>query len=113
MKLSELKVGDTVIMSHGRSNAYSVQVVTRVTATQIIVSNMKFNPNSGWQKGKFSAWDTGYCIRVPIDGEIEEVHQANEVKRLRSEILNRIASTSFSKMTTDQLIAVNAAIPVI
>lgn len=94
-ELKDLVVGDDVLvtsMCHRR-----IAKVDKVTKTQIVVDNVRFRRDSGWQ---FSSdiWDRK-SISVPTEKEISDVKEEN----LRKKLIYAIRSFDFKRLSTDEL----------
>lgn len=94
-ELKDLVVGDDVlvkVMNHRR-----IAKVDKVTKTQIVVDNVRYRRNSGWQCG----CDRWYMksISVPTEKEISDVKEEN----LRRTLIYSISSFDFKRLSTDEL----------
>ena len=94
-ELKDLVVGDDVLvtsMCHRR-----IAKIDKVTKTQIVVDNVRFRRDSGWQCGGDS-WDRK-SISVPTEKEISDVKEEN----LRKILINTISSFDFERLSTNAL----------
>ena len=94
-ELKDLVVGDDVLvtsMCHRR-----IAKIDKVTKTQIVVDNVRFRRDSGWQCGGDS-WDRK-SISVPTEKEISDVKEEN----LRNTLVYAISSFDFKRLSTDEL----------
>lgn len=94
-ELKDLQVGDIVLVSgtwHRR-----LSTIQRVTKTQIIVDNIRFNRLSGWQCGR-DRWNTSK-LYVPSEKEIAEIKEEETHKKL----VHSIQDCDFKKLSTDKL----------
>ena len=94
-ELKDLGAGDDVLvtgMYHRR-----IAKVGKVTKTQIVVDNVRFRRDSGWQCGGDS-WNRK-SISVPTEKEISDVKEEN----LRKTLINTISSFNFKRLSTDEL----------
>ncbi len=93
--LKDLVAGDDVLvigMYHRR-----IAKVGKVTKTQIVVDNVRFRRDSGWQCGGDS-WNRKN-ISVPTEKEISDVKEEN----LRKTLIYTISSFNFKRLSTDEL----------
>lgn len=94
-ELKDLVAGDDVLVT---GNYYRrISKVVKVTKTQIVVNNVRFRRDSGWQCGSDS-WDRK-SISVPTEKEISEVKEEN----LRKTLIYAIRSFDFKRLSTDEL----------
>lgn len=94
-ELKDLVVGDDVLVTgiyHRR-----ITKVGKVTKTQIVVDNVRFRRNSGWQCGGDS-WNRK-SISVPTEKEISDIKEEN----LRKTLIYSISSFDFKRLSTDEL----------
>lgn len=94
-ELKDLVAGDEVLVTgifHGR-----IAKVDKVTKTQIVVDNVRFRRDSGWQCGGDS-WDRK-SISVPTEKEISDVKEEN----FRKNLIYAISSFDFKRLSTDEL----------
>lgn len=94
-ELKDLVAGDDVLvtgMYHRR-----IAKVGKVTKTQIVVDNVRFRRDSGWQCGGDS-WNRK-SISVPTEKEISDVKEEN----LRRTLIYTISSFNFKRLSTDEL----------
>ena len=94
-ELKDLVVGDDVLVTgicHRR-----IAKVDKVTKTQIVVDNVRFRRDSGWQCGGDS-WDRK-SISVPTEKEISDVKE----ETLRKKLIFAISSFDFKRLSTDEL----------
>ncbi len=94
-ELKDLVAGDDVLvtgMYHRR-----IAKVGKVTKTQIVVDNVRFRRDSGWQCGGDS-WNRK-SISVPTEKEISDVKEEN----LRKTLIYTISSFNFKRLSTDEL----------
>lgn len=94
-ELKDLKAGDDVLVTgtfHRR-----IAKVDKVTKTQIVVDNVRFRRDSGWQCGN-DRLDTK-SISVPTEKEISDIKEEN----FRKELLYTISSFDFKRLSTDEL----------
>lgn len=94
-ELKDLVAGDDVLvigMYHRR-----IAKVGKVTKTQIVVDNVRFRRDSGWQCGGDS-WNRKN-ISVPTEKEISDVKEEN----LRKTLIYTISSFNFKRLSTDEL----------
>lgn len=97
-------VGDTVIVEWPLRGE-TVGTVSRVTKTQAVVGRINYNIFSGRMIGG-SAWSRAY-IRVPKEGEIEEVRKRVRISELCSKFSDR---NTWSRVPLEVLEAVEALI---
>lgn len=94
-ELKDLVVGDNVLIT---SRYYRrIAKVDKVTKTQIVVDNVRFRRDSGWQYGGDS-WDRK-SISVPTEKEISDIKEEN----FRKKLLYAISSFDFKRLSTDEL----------
>ena len=94
-ELKDLVVGDDVLVT---GNYYRrIAKVVKVTKTQIVVNNVRFRRDSGWQCGSDS-WDRK-SISVPTEEEISDIKEEN----LRNTLIYAISSFDFKRLSTDEL----------
>lgn len=94
-ELKDLVVGDDVLvtsMCHRR-----IAKIDKVTKTQIVVDNVRFRRDSGWQCGG-DRWDMKR-ISVPTEKEISDIKEEN----LRKTLIYAISSFDFERLSTDEL----------
>lgn len=94
-ELKDLQVGDVVLvtgMSYRR-----IAKIDKITKTQIIVDNARFNKDSGWKCGS-DRWNVRK-ISVPTEKEISDVKE----ECFRKKILYTISSFDFRRLSTDEL----------
>lgn len=94
-EFKDLVVGDDVLIT---SRYYRrIAKVDKVTKTQIVVDNVRFRRDSGWQCGGDS-WNRK-SISVPTEKEISDVKEEN----FRKKLLYAISSIDFKRLSTDEL----------
>ena len=94
-ELKDLVAGDDVLVTglyHRR-----IAKVGKVTKTQIVVDNVRFRRDSGWQCGGDSWYRKN--ISVPTEKEISDVKEEN----LRKTLIYTISSFNFKRLSTDEL----------
>ena len=94
-ELKDLVVGDDVLVTgicHRR-----IAKVDKVTKTQIVVGNVRFRRDSGWQCGGDS-WDRK-SISVPTEKEISEIKE----ETLRKKLIFAISSFDFKHLSITEL----------
>ena len=94
-ELKDLVVGDDVLvtsMCHRR-----IAKIDKVTKTQIVVDNVRFRRDSGWQCGG-DRWNVR-IISVPTENEISDVKEEN----LRNTLIYAISTFDFKRLSTDEL----------
>ena len=94
-ELKDLVAGDEVRVTgtfHRR-----IAKVDKVTKTQIVVDNVRFRRDSGWQCGS-DRWNVRR-ISVPTEKEISDVKEEN----LRRTIIYAISSFDFKRLSTNEL----------
>ena len=94
-ELKDLQVGDTILVSCAWNRRLSK--VQRVTKTQIVVDNIRFNRQSGWQLGQ-CRWNR-FKLYVPTEKEIAEIKE----EEIHKKLIYSIRSTDFKKLSTDKL----------
>lgn len=94
-ELKDLVTGDDVLVT-GTSHR-SIAKVDKVTKTQIVVGNIRFKRESGWQCGG-DKWNVRR-ISVPTEKEISDVKEEN----LRNTLVYAISSFDFKRLSTDEL----------
>lgn len=94
-ELKDLVEGDEVLVTgmHRRR----IAKVDKVTKTQIVVDNVRFRRDSGWQCGN-DRLDMK-SISVPIEKEISDIKEEN----FRKGLLYAIRSFDFKRLSTDEL----------
>lgn len=93
-ELKDLVVGDDVLvkgMNHRR-----IAKVDKVTKTQIVVDNVRFRRDSGWQCGG-DKWNVR-IISVPTEKEISDIKEEN-----RNTLIYAISTFDFKRLSTDEL----------
>ena len=94
-ELEDLVVGDDVLIT---SRYYRrIAKVDKVTKTQIVVDNVRFRRDSGWQCGS-DRWNIRR-ISVPTEKDISDVKEEN----LRKTLIYSISSFDFKRLSTDEL----------
>lgn len=94
-ELKDLKAGDDVVVTgifHRR-----IAKVDKVTKTQIIIDNVRFRRDSGWQCGS-DRWNVRR-ISVPTENEISDIKEEN----LRKILIHTISSFDFERLSTNEL----------
>lgn len=94
-EIKDLQVGDSVLvtgMSYRR-----IAKIDKVTKTQIVVDNARFNKNSGWQCGS-NIWNRRK-IYIPTEKQIAEIKEEN----FRKKLIYIISSFDFKRLSTDEL----------
>lgn len=94
-ELKDLVVGDDVLVKG--MNHIRIAKVDKVTKTQIVVDNVRFRRDSGWQCGGDS-WNRK-SISVPTEKEISDIKEEN----LRKTLIYAISSFDFKRLSTDEL----------
>lgn len=94
-ELKDLIAGDDVLVTG--MFCRRIVKVDKVTKTQIIVDNAKFNKDSGWQCGS-DRWNVRK-ISVPTEKVISDVKEEN----LRKNLIYAISSYDFKRLSTDEL----------
>lgn len=90
VRLSEAKVGDEVIMTHGGfgNRNDTVETIERVLSVHVVVGKTRFRRDSGTQAGKYERWASKSYIRIPIEGEVDEVRSKNRASFLANKLSN-------------------------
>lgn len=94
-ELKDLVAGDDVLvtgMYHRR-----IAKVGKVTKTQIVVDNVRFRRDSGWQCSS-DRWDRK-SISVPTEKEISDIKKED----FRKKLIYAISSFDFKRLSTDEL----------
>lgn len=94
-ELKDLVAGDDVLvtgMYHRR-----IAKVGKVTKTQIVVDNVRFRRDSGWQCGS-DRWDRK-SISIPTEKEISDIKKED----FRKKLIYAISSFDFKRLSTDEL----------
>lgn len=94
-ELKDLIAGDAVLVT-GRYHRH-IAKVDKVTKTQIVVNNVRFRRDSGWQCGSDS-WDRK-SISIPTEKEISDIKEEN----LRKTLIYAISSFDFKRLSTNEL----------
>lgn len=94
-ELKDLIAGDAVLVT-GRYHRH-IAKVDKVTKTQIIIDNVRFRRDSGWQCGS-DRWNIRR-ISVPTEKDISDVKEKN----LRKTLIYAISSSDFERLSTDKL----------
>ncbi len=94
-ELKDLVAGDEVLVT----DMYYRRIakVDKVTKSQIIVDNVRFRRNSGWQCGN-DRWNVK-SISVPTEKEISDVKEED----FRKKLIYAIRSFDFKRLSTDEL----------
>lgn len=94
-ELKDLVAGDEVLVT----GMYYRRIakVDKVTKTQIVVDNVRFRRDSGWQCGN-DRLDTK-SISVPTEKGISDVKEEN----FRKKLIYAIRSFDFKRLSTDEL----------
>lgn len=94
-ELKDLVVGDDVLIT---SRYYRrIAKVDKVTKTQIVVDNVRFRRDSGWQCGGDS-WNRK-SISVPTEKEISDVIKKRTFARSSSMLSVLLISTAYQQMS--------------
>lgn len=94
-ELKDLVVGDAVLVVG--VSCRRIAKIDKVTKTQIVVDNVRYRRNSGWQCGG-DRWNVK-SISVPTEKEISDVKEEN----LRKTLVYAISSFGFKRLSTDEL----------
>lgn len=94
-ELKDLQVGDTILVSCAWNRRLSK--VQRVTKTLIVVDNIRFNRQSGWQLGQ-GRWNTSK-LYVPTEKEIAKIKE----EEIHKKLVYAIQDCDFRKLSTDKL----------
>ena len=94
-ELKDLVVGDAVLVVG--VSCRRIAKIDKVTKTQIVVDNVRYRRNSGWQCGG-DRWNVK-SISVPTEKEISDVKEEN----LRKTLVYAISSFDFKRLSTDEL----------
>lgn len=102
MSLDHLKAGDKVYINN-RYNGITIHTIDRVTKTQIIIGNTKYNKN-GSQIGAYSRWSREYIYEITPDIIAEYNIQKLQKKLLKINTI-KINKENYSqiKKLTDEL----------
>ena len=95
MEFKDLVVGDAVLVVG--VSCRRIAKIDKVTKTQIVVDNVRYRRNSGWQCGG-DRWNVK-SISVPTEKEISDVKEEN----LRKTLVYAISSFDFKRLSTDEL----------
>lgn len=69
MELKDLKAGDEVIITEPWHK--SIGVIDRVTKTQIVIGERKYNRKTGFEVGKYSSSHiSAYCNKISCNLDI-------------------------------------------
>lgn len=94
-ELKDLVVGDAVLVV-GMS-CRRIAKIDKVTKTQIVVDNVRFRRDSGWQCGS-DRWNMK-SISVPTEKEISDIKEEN----FRKKLIYAISTFDFKRLSTDEL----------
>ena len=94
-ELKDLVVGEAVLVVG--VSCRRIAKIDKVTKTQIVVDNVRYRRNSGWQCGG-DRWNVK-SISVPTEKEISDVKEEN----LRKTLVYAISSFDFKRLSTDEL----------
>ena len=92
-ELKDLQVGDIVLVSgtwHRR-----LSTIQRVTKTQVVVNNIRFNRLSGWQCNR-DRWNTSK-LYVPTEEQIAEIKE-EETRKERAKLAIKNAQECIEEM---------------
>lgn len=99
--LQNLKAGDSVIVSDGRVYMPDrIVCVTRVTRTQIVVSDIRYNRDTGYERGG-STWGAKFLVE-PTQERLAEIRERHKRQRLITALKNMV----YDKVSTDTLMAI-------
>lgn len=100
--LGKLKVGDMVIVSGGSMRLCTVDIVERLTKTQVIVKGMsqKYSRKNGGAIGGYSYYST--YLNQANDAAISKI----KLTQKRRELTDIITDTSFKKVKTEALVKI-------
>ena len=93
-ELKDLVVGDDVLVTGNYHRR--IAKVDKVTKTQIVVNNVRFRRDSGWQCGS-DCWDRK-SISIPTEKEISDIKEENFV-RLSSTLSVLLISNAYQQMS--------------
>ena len=94
-ELKDLVAGDDVLVT-GMYHRH-IAKVDKVTKTQIIIDNVRFRRDSGWQCGS-DRWNIRR-ISVPTEKDISDVKEES----LRKTLIYSISSFDFKRLSTNEL----------
>lgn len=94
-ELKDLVAGDAVLVVG--VSCRRIAKIDKVTKTQIVVDNVRYRRNSGWQCGG-DRWNVK-SISVPTEKEISDIKEEN----FRKKLIYAISSFDFKRLSTDEL----------
>lgn len=95
--LEDIKAGDWVALE-GKIKVR----VDRVTKTQIIIGNDRFNKNTGYQIGSYDKWNRHPWISR-LTPEIEQKIAAYALKKEKYKLVEKIKSADLMKISLENL----------
>lgn len=94
--LEDLVVGDKVLVHNGSFND-TIETITKITNTQIVVKDNRYNKTDGHKRGA-NPW-FNYSISIPTQEDIDRIAEQDR----RSRILYTINKFYFASLSTDNL----------
>ena len=95
--LKSLKVGDEVLVSQGY-HGESIRKIDRVTPTQFVIGNLRFNAKDGWGRGDYG-W-----YRPMISEPTKEARD----RIARKQAIEHLRRADFTNIATETLVAAAA-----
>lgn len=82
--LQHLKAGDTVIIERGYTYTnLEVTKVGKVTATQVVIGDMRFCRRTGWMRGR-SGTSAPVCLCEATPAKLDKAFQQDTVSLMRT-----------------------------
>jgi hypothetical protein len=108
-EFQDLKVGDKVVLvSRGLGkDKYLLKQVDRVTKTQIVIGNSKYNRVSGFEVGS-NGWYCD-CLKMPTEDALQKVEEYNQFV-LKWHLMKDFQDIDWDKFSFEQLKQIEAFI---
>lgn len=96
MELKDLKEGDVVMISASNWHPEKLAKIDRITKTQIVVGELKFNKNTGYMVGT-DVWNRRY-LYIPNEEDIKRITTSKRRFDLLNYVKNNIESCSVGQL---------------
>ncbi len=106
--LESVKVGDVLILEVPQSRKRELCTIARTTRTQLICVNTRYDRKTGKRIGQQSRWFRAW-VRLPRDGEIEEVQDETQKIKLVGCILSACERNKLKERSLAELEKILAA----
>lgn len=105
MNLSDVKIGDLLIVTLGSFNrCQQIEHVTKITKTQVATNKNRYMKANGRRLGSGSeGWYASYA-HIPKEGEVERVREEN----FRKKLISYLKRFDWNKVDTECLRKINS-----